>query len=409
MRSLLLLLPSLVAACGSSEPAEVEPPIDANLIDAPPAPVTVTARSHAVPAPGVLVAFLDDDDAVIANVTTDADGVASAIVPPGGKVAALAPGRTEARLWLGVQPGDELAVDIGSTAPVVTVTVIAPTRAGTSNYHVETACGSFGSSGTPTVIVSINPPCTTDLVIYRNVTGQLVDALVVTGQTLTGGQTLDLSAATYAPTILRTAAVTGVPDGMNSVFLEGSLTLATDPQLSRFGGDPALANGAGSVTGRLPDVADPAQVTLFTARGTGSIRHTVMRRARQDDASPLAVGALLPDVGAPLYDANARRASWAQGATGAAVDGVFAQLTFDGVTWFVASPAATAITLPALPAEFAAVDPGGAVFQRGQIRLFALTGGYAAARAAMFAIQNQRQLLTGDGQLAIADSGSPAS
>ena len=332
-----LLCLALVGCGDNRETPTVDSPAPADSLtpDGPPAPVTVTARNRFTPAAGVRIVFLADDDAVIDNVVTDATGTASAMVPPSSKVVAMGPAGNTGHLWLGVEPGDQLSLDLGSTTTEST-TVIVPTVAN-STYNVETNCtDGFASSQTTTVTLDIAADCpVTDVVVYRQVIGNIVDALVVRNQTLTPGGTLDLSAMSYTAFVQGSVRVTGIPAGPTSVFLEGSRALGLEPILGRFADNLVPVAGAAEISGSLPDVP-VAQVSLAHVR-TQTATHILMRRG---GSGPLVLDAVaLPEVGAPAF--ATRTVSWVQGPSGQPVDGVFAQLLFGPVQWFIASPAAT--------------------------------------------------------------------
>lgn len=389
---------------GSDTPVDspTEPPVDTAIPDGPPEPVTVTARHRLVPAADVRIVFLTDDDTVIDNVVTDATGTVTAMLPEGGKVVAMGPNGTTGHLWLGVEPGDQLALDLG-VATTTTATITVPFRSDTSNYNVETGCTTgFASSATTTVTLDVDPGCTTtDIVVYRNVTGQFADALVLRNQALAPGSAIDASGATYTALVDHTIDVTNIPAAFPSVFVEGSLALGLEPVLGRFADGLTPVNGNVSLTGKLV-ASNAAQISMVVVGGQSPQNHILMRRG---GSGPLSLApAMLPDASAPAF--SARTATWTQGSTGQPVDGVFSQLVFGSINWFVASPPATSIAIPVLPSELAAIDPATLTFQRGQIRLFAAPGGYDAVRQAMFALRSARGLLPADGTLVISDSGS---
>src|SRR5437763_1066209 len=71
---------------------DAPPGSDAPPIDGPPSgPVTLTVTSQGNPAPGVHVYFQNPDMSVVSATTTDATGVATAVVDIGAFVTAIAP------------------------------------------------------------------------------------------------------------------------------------------------------------------------------------------------------------------------------------------------------------------------------------------------------------------------------
>src|SRR5437660_3396965 len=101
---MLAIVLVLLVACGkapleavdaASESSDAASAGDAASPDAvAPGPVSITVYDfgHAI-APGMVVVFLDANDQIVANTTTDANGVATAVMAPGGSVTAQQPNR----------------------------------------------------------------------------------------------------------------------------------------------------------------------------------------------------------------------------------------------------------------------------------------------------------------------------
>src|SRR5687768_1531790 len=123
MRKLLGLL-VLLGACGDDPVKRLPdgpPQIDAlpPPIDTPTGPVTLTITSGTMPVMGIKVYFQNSDSSLVSATETDASGVASATMDPGGYVTAVNPftrvlpsfggfAREQIRTFAGVKPGDQL-------------------------------------------------------------------------------------------------------------------------------------------------------------------------------------------------------------------------------------------------------------------------------------------------------------
>ena len=105
---------------------------DAATADAAVAPVAITVDNDLGPEPSVLVVFQDSTGAVLAQVTTDANGVASQVVPAGSQVTAIMGSMSAPSLLTieDVAPGDVLTAynpaDTSVSGAQVATTVQAP-------------------------------------------------------------------------------------------------------------------------------------------------------------------------------------------------------------------------------------------------------------------------------------------
>lgn len=151
--SALLASVGALAACGDDDSARKLPDAGLTDIDAAPAPdaatagvVTLTITQDGAPRAAVDVYFQAADGALVAKVPTDASGVASATMEPGGFVTAIGPfevveGPFQVKTFAGVKPGDQLRLDQDwrFTAPI-TVTVTVPFDESALYYDVYTTC-----------------------------------------------------------------------------------------------------------------------------------------------------------------------------------------------------------------------------------------------------------------------------
>jgi hypothetical protein len=134
----------------------------------PPEPITdVTVRAGA----NAQVIFQGPDDALIADLTTDATGHATAKMPSGGSVTVIRAGETaQLFTYLAVKPGDLLGLagpPLNPTPLVAQVTVALP--AGTP-VSVTAPCGK-GAGVAPTIDVTLNCGAEVDFYVVDQATG----------------------------------------------------------------------------------------------------------------------------------------------------------------------------------------------------------------------------------------------
>lgn len=432
----LPLIP-LVAACGDDgvkhlADAPPQQPIDAPVVqpDGPPAPVQITITNDGAPVAGVAVYFQAPDSTLIAMAMTDATGVASAAMPHGGFVTAVDPqpaptpppvvagGETHSlRTFAGVKPGDKLEInnfdDQLPAPPTVTISLNLPsddTTATVSEYDVFTDCGSTtnyvdgagsGSGGlkrhaapakyrrvariapTPGVTVAGTgidltgcTAATTNFMVVSLDDGYNVSRFfTAAGVAVADGQTVDLTASTYAAATAATFNVTGVPDAYTDVRYEANYK-TTDGVYSTGGyydtyayGTPTT--GATAIALPLPEATGTTRIDEFRLLGMYDQQSLYRWGAALDgtgasafDAAPVALKGF---AAVPTYDQPTNAVSWTENTTGVAADleavGLAVTRTFtdgSGATttanwdWIVIGPyVAGSAMLPALAGDAA--------------------------------------------------------
>ncbi len=407
MRSLLLSF-VLLAACGDDGanrlPDAPPPDPDAAVDAAPDTPVTVTIRMRGVPVEDVDVYFQNPDQSVAAVVPTDANGVARAVVTPGGSVTAVRPfplidgvSSKELRTWLGVQPGDQLLLEapFGPAASEATVTFNAPVDPEASSYLLYVGCYGFpvsmtgvnGSGGTPTYTMSVQNCATTDV---------LVDATHFDGTThtyiyqpnvaLTDGATIELT-GTYATVPATTWTWTNLPAGVNELDFESRLVTPGGVMSELYASSIETLSGGATFTSPRPTIPGALSVTETILRDPDAQR---TRHGIYDWGTTTfdLAGALLPDFTAPAtFTASTRSVAW-ESSGGTAPDGVLLDLRVyqtafkSSFRWHVLAPAGTTVALPAVPAAltdfaFAADDDA----EINNLATIKVPGGYAALRS----------------------------
>ena len=380
MSSLLvtsLSLLSLAAACGDNGGAgaiDASPAADADVVDAgspdatpAPAPVTVWSHDGENGLAGLRVLFLDVDDTVIADLTTDGSGEATATVPYGAQALTVSADGNYVQLWQGLSEGTlENFVD-GNYAPM---DVIAPTHIETDGgYEVQTPCGG-GSSNTPTVPMTFyRRGCTIGdaIVMWRYGTGA-AQALHVTDRNIAGGSTIDLSGEVFTPMVERTITFENlVAADQTHLRIEVGYN---DFRASGFSNGIGAAAGDHAITGALPNTPTASLVATVGQIVGGGARQ-VMRRGDFAATSFDPAGAWLPHLGAATYVDATRAIGWSQtgGDAGVSITAVRLGVSFDlpgdphvghDVYWDIVAPPGTSVRIPVLPANYADVDPAGA-------------------------------------------------
>ncbi|MEJ7601207.1 MAG: hypothetical protein WKG01_25105, partial [Kofleriaceae bacterium] len=211
----------LCASCGDDPVGKLPdaPPQDDASDAATDGLVSLTVIESFAPRAGVKVYFQNADSTLVSATVTGTDGVASAIMEPGGFVTALDPFislRQELlenhtlRTFAGVKPGDQLKLERSSRdgAPGVDVSLSIPLDGRAFLYTLYTNCGSYditngggsgsgsGSPGGPVTLYGCGPA--TDILIeVRDGNFQLVSSLHKLGVAISAGATIDLTAQAY--------------------------------------------------------------------------------------------------------------------------------------------------------------------------------------------------------------------
>jgi hypothetical protein len=342
--------------------------------------------SDGAPDTTATVVFQNADGSVASDGAVDAAGHAQAMLPGGGSVTSIritsdTPNGLTAQVTtiLGVKPGDDLTFGFKAAGTItnqggqtsMAVSFTAP-DAGAS-YTAYTACGSVAS--TPAV-----PPSPLTLQFRDSCHGATFDLVVVaSGGKLASPMFAKLTGVAHANgesftipqgfTTMASYAVnmTNIPDAVSSLTVTRSSMIDSTPAADEV--FPATDPPAGPLSITLPfpqafGTRSQVAVTMNRADATSTQRHerhtaTLMPSADFD------LGTQLPWLGSVAVTATG--ASWATVVPGDAPDGMLTQWVGrwnDGarpvtILWRVVQPAeASGMTLPRLPAAYAALDPG---------------------------------------------------
>lgn len=420
-KSLVVL--ALLAGCGDDgvnhlADAPVAP--DGPSPDAPTSgAVTLTVTQDGSPRAGVDVYFLAADNALVAKVPTNAQGVASATMGLGGSVTAIDPflfktSTRDLRTFVGVKPGDNLKLSTGGTAAqnvATNFTVTLPTDAFASSYEMHTSCGTLhfdgggGGSGSGSGTAIGGPStlygcgATIDVLLETFDTGGLpLGAIYKANVALSEGATIDLSADAYTtPVPTGTINWANVPAGYTQVDARVGLATAKGPLRETFVTPGQVAAGAASTTFPRPAVTAGIAITQSHPSPTNFIGEQILVDWAPQSTAPVAVdlaGALLPTYStSPSVSAATRTVTWAATGTGVTPDFAWATLNasrLDGKSttfwdWSIVVPySTTTFTLPTLPADVAELNfMASDDVQIDDLITAKVPGGYDAVRATL--------------------------
>jgi hypothetical protein len=429
MRRLAILVLAFAAACGDDGPGNLaDAPPPPPIPDGPPAPVKVTVTVQGLPGAGVTVHFQNADSSLVGTMTTDADGVASAVMAAGGFVTVIEPDPpitpelggvpqvdNTLTTWAGVQPGDDLHLDLfkrgGEEGTLVTFDVVVPNDPNASRYQLFTSCGGADITPPPPqlaggvlgLIAVPNPPVQVTLF---GCTQGLADMAVVTFdgklQPLSSFYKADVAVAenamveldgTYAAIPSTSVAVSNVPAALGNLGFDHTLLSPRGFLFNTF----EQFQGSGTVTGdiRVPATTGATGVMAvigFAPNGAFS-EQTIVEWGPYSATYALDWGAaaIKDYTSEPELDPATHKISWTLGTTGGTGDVVLAAYSaFRGGgspehfwTWRIAAPAGAEVTYPTLPPgqpfDFNAMAGDSLGVDR--VTTAKVPGGYAAARA----------------------------
>lgn len=411
-------------------------------VDAPPVPepVTLALVSAGAPVAGATVWFQADDATEIATTTTDASGVASALMPHGGYVTTVDPfplpadviadGYHRVNTFTGVKPGDHLVLTDPNpvTAPAPpTFTITLPVDATAAYYDIYTDCGANVNSiydppvtakRAPAAAAVAGPSATfslygctattaTFVVVTEDASTFAASHFFVAPNVAIDQPTVDLTASTYAPVDAATFHLKNLPD------LFGGANVDVDylGTAGLFATSWSDTRGYGTATGGAADVTLPvlpAATGLRVERAELASNFGLHQLVRWGAAADADGGSTWDLAGLPLvdfstnptFDPATNMATWTAGTTGATPDAYYARFRVDryvqdgsgNVTtnaywdWSIVGPyTGAAIAPPALTGAAADynVTSTDSVFVN-DIVLGKLPGGYDLVRAHAF-------------------------
>ncbi len=431
MRSLLGVL-FVLGACGGDDGVGKLPdaPLfgsDAPLgIDAPSAGlVKLTITQDANPQPGVRVYFQNADSTVVSATTTDAAGVASATMEPGGYVTAIdpfntlplgLPPATDVRTFAGVKPGDSLVLHQVANQPLTDVKVLVPLDPNAVSYLLYTSCGTYditnnggsdGSGGPGGLMTLFGCGATTDFVVEaHDVNNIAISSFTQANVALVQGGTIDLTAATYAATQDVTWSYSNVPAGIGSFNITGFLTTPNGTVVNTFS-SAIVNNGSATTTGVKRPVV-PGALSINSSRffGGNFSLHSVVEWGPASQTNTLDLASvLLPEYAdLPAYGEVAHSVVWTVNAGGGArPDFARVQMSVNRPSptlnwnWEIVGPTPTdTIVFPVLPAPDDQLNPNGTDnVQVNGLVTARVPGGYDAVRANALANQGFETVAVG--------------
>ncbi len=288
MRSLPLFLSLAFVACGGDN--LVKPiPDAAPRPDTPDAPtaglVKLTITVGTTPQANVTVYFQNADSSLVSATTTDASGVASATMEPGGFVTAIDAFPAQLGIaaralttFSGVKPGDELVLAQPDNVNGTSLTILAsldPSQTAVS-YEVHTPCSGstditngIGSGGTTVTLFGCG--ATTDFtVVGRDQGSHPIKAFFKPNVAISDGATIDLTGETYVDTESASFDFTNLPDSVASLQAGGFQLGPHGVAFDTFN-SAAVTSNAASITGvQRPVIANATQVTLSRFFGSAN-------------------------------------------------------------------------------------------------------------------------------------------
>lgn len=381
MRAPWLLSLALVTACGkvSHRAADASPGApdsgpDASLRGT----VTVLALSPSgdgSPAAVVPVVFTDPDGTMVAEVMTDAQGMAQADVLPGATVTAVfsnTGGGSGALLGtvMAVNPGDHIQIGFKNNTPINALgnmTINFPALAGATNYLVYNSCTSSSTTGT-SVTVSFNSRCQKDtydiMVVAEDGSGNVLQVATLNGAAFNDGGTLNVPNNYQGGGTMQfqfdnvPAAITGISASRTNLSQGRTL----------FGQPATITITQGTGTGSITRLAGGDQAQVTAAFQTGSpIIHELFERVPASAATYTldVTSDVLPVLQAPTYNKSKGRIDWTAADGGSQADALIAiaqyqrtMPTAQNFQWFMVGPGSlTAVTLPTLPDDLASDMP----------------------------------------------------
>jgi hypothetical protein len=384
----------------TNDPPDEPPP--------PPTEVRIAVHDPSGPVAGLAVLFQTNDDTVVADVKTDAQGVAVAELPMGGSVTVI---RDESSTtstdpagsvytYVGVKGGDKLDLALMAaptgTPTTITVRLPDPDPAETVPVDVRTPCGS-GQGIPPEISITLDGSCGAMTDFYVSEVGTEYPAAFIKRAPI--GPTVDLSLETYRPALTTSLSVMNAPIG-SSVSIEK--TLETDLFRPVFSSGQLPVAPGQSVDTIIPDLPGVEEQLIATVAYNGSTQRVGMRKPYA--ASPGMVdlsSAMIIGPSAPVLDTlNSDTVTWTEAGSGAP-DLVVASVKGQLVRRSIVAPYATAsLRIPRLPVVHDAFNVQST--DTVSIALAKVSGGYDGVRAAVFA--GPLAPLNGSATISLADS-----
>ncbi|MBV8761149.1 MAG: hypothetical protein JO257_27885 [Deltaproteobacteria bacterium] len=394
--------------------------------DAPVAPVTIAAIRDQQPVMGVHVYFQNADSSVVLATTTDANGIASAVMAPGGYVTAVNPftlpalggvQQDELDTFVGVKPGDHLVLKRVFVATTQTMTVTAPLDANMTGFAAYSPCNTTGTQLAPPPSLMLvqgamsgsmslnNCGAATDVLVVAS-NGSASEYVYASNLPVVDQGTLDLSGGTYVAATSRTLMYTNIP-AAQSVSFQDNLIDPMGPIFTILNETPA--GSAASSTFDVPLFTGASDVleTFFNDRSWS--RQILLDWGALGSAYSADVGsrALNDFTGPPAFDPSTKQASVpVDTTTGGAPDfSIFFMTASRSTTrrwqWSVAAPWGANVTLPTVPTDVFDfnIGSGDTVGINGWVT-GKVPGGYDAVRSLLLSTSGPQDIAIGNAGMA---------
>lgn len=330
--------------------------------------LTVYDRTTRTPDANEAVVFFDPDGSVVAEVTTDEAGKASATVGAGGTVVLMVRNGDGALAYtpvayFGVQPGDRLSYSQGG--PVQQVSDLSlPAAAEATEYRYRAACGEHtlrGSIGSSLPGAGAMPACEdASLIVVARKGTTLLGALGGTGIDATSAVTIE--GPWVAPTAFELSA-TNLASETEEVGLEAQHALGAARTLGGTFGSGVPSARRYEVSGTMVPLDDLTVVVWATQQRTGyPFQFASLSRPYASDLSVDLADVTVPWLTKPELDLTDRTIRWTEDGEGevdAILGGPFLRRGEVTFSWSIgAAPAgATELQLPLLPEPWTDYNP----------------------------------------------------
>ena len=307
---------------------------DASLADAAspadgraPGLVTVTVfNEDGSLAVGQLVAFLNADNSVVLETSTDDNGAASATMAGGGSVTAALNDINEGSLsvfsWLGVEPGDQLIVNAPQPSQsFISVEVDFPDLDAANSFTVLSSCATNALSGSSPAFFSLDANCSTSSFYVEafDDSNNLIATIFAADQPVSDGAVVDLTQAPYQSAETVTLSVTNSTFSVVGAALElidGSFLMGT---LGAGAKQIPLSGGSGSLNASLGQVPGADAFIFAEGLSPGGIVVEMSRAALAASVSLDFSTTAIPLPGSlGTYDTDSSTLSWPQTGNGSA-------------------------------------------------------------------------------------------
>jgi len=385
MARFAIVVSLFTSACFGTIDGGGDPMMDDDPMMNPPPPTDVRINVHDSEGPiaGLAVVFLDANDAVAADIVTDAQGTAVAKLAT-GSVTVIRPGAVQPTMggngsvytYVGVKAGDQLDLALAPdrASNPITVNVTVPLTENQTAVQITTPCGS-GIGVPPTVAVTLDG-CGTETDFYvTELDGEQASFLKRAQIT----DPIDLSTEIYRAALTSTLSVTNAPADA-AVAIEKRIE--TDLFRPVFSTGPLAVSPDQPIDVTVPDLPGTEELLFAGVSYQGAVQIVGSR-----DAYP--GGPAVVDLSAAMIIAPSKpmlagdTLTWTEQGSGAP-DTVIATVQSETVAHYVAAPyAGASLKVPHLPAAHDAFNMKSG--DTPSIALAKIGGGFDGVRARVFA------------------------